>query len=171
MKTQKWILVAEDDPAIAELTCLALAPHELKCELLVVPDGQAALDCVRHRGEFETHAEANPVFVLLDLKMPKVDGLEVLRQIKSDARLKSIPVIMFSSSHEPADIDRSYQLGANAFVVKPVEHQQFHETLNCVGRFWTSINEPAQEPPPAAVSPPPDPSHHEEFQLHLEAHA
>ena len=145
MKTSKWILIAEDDPHIAELTTLALAPQELACEILVVPDGQAALDCICHRGNFLSNDRGHPLFVLLDLKMPKMDGLEVLRQLKSETRLKNIPVVIFSSSGEQSDILRSYQLGVNAYVVKPVDFQQFNDTVKGVGRFWVKINVPPQE--------------------------
>jgi CheY-like chemotaxis protein len=151
MKASKWILLAEDDPQIAELTMFALAPDDLACEVLVVPDGQAALDCIYHRGEFLAHDWSNPLFVLLDLKMPKVDGLEVLRQLKSDPQLKNIPVVIFSSSREPSDIVRSYQLGVNAYVVKPVDFQQFNDTVKNVRRFWAETNEPPRELPPVTV--------------------
>lgn len=147
MKRSKWILLAEDDAPLAELTTLALAPEKLACDVIVARDGVEALDCIRRRGNFRTRAEGNPALVLLDLKMPKVDGLEVLRQIKSDARLKNIPVVMFTSSREPADVRRSYLLGANAYVVKPVDFRKFSATLACIGRFWTMLNE---RPPEAA---------------------
>ena len=147
MKKSKWILLAEDDAPLAELTTLALAPGKLACDVVVARDGVEALDCLRQRGEFLTRAEGHPALVLLDLKMPKVDGLEVLRQIKSDARLKNIPVVMFTSSRELADVNRSYQLGANAYVVKPADFSKFSEALEGVGRFWTLFNE---LPPDAA---------------------
>lgn len=149
MKKSKWILLAEDDAPLAELTTLALAPGKLACEVIVARDGVEALDCLRRRGEFLTRTEGHPALVLLDLKMPKVDGLEVLRQIKSDTRLKSIPVVMFTSSRELADVIRSYQLGANAYVVKPVDFQKFSEALEGIGQFWTLWNE---LPPEAASS-------------------
>ena len=160
MKALKWILLAEDDPHIAEWTKLALAAGELACEIRVVPDGQAALDCISHRGEFLANDWINPVFVLLDLKLPKVDGLEVLRQIKSDPLLKNIPVVIFSSSCELTDIVRSYQLGVNAYVVKPVNFQQFNETVKQVGRFWGKINVPPLEILPDMTATARDPSHH-----------
>jgi len=141
MKMLKWILLADDDPSIAELTTLALAPERLGCEVIQVRDGAEALDCLHRRGAFQTRADGHPAFVLLDMKMPKVDGLEVLRQIKSNARLKHIPVVMFSSSCQGTDVNRSYQLGANAYVVKPVDFQKFSETLEGVGRFWATLNE------------------------------
>jgi len=145
MKKSRWILLAEDDAPLAELTTLALQPEKLACEVVVVGDGAEALDCIRRRGGYQTRAEGHPVLVLLDLKMPKVDGLEVLRQIKSDARLKCIPVVVFTSSREPSDVNRSYQLGVNAYVVKPTGFQEFSETLDGVGRFWAKLNELAQD--------------------------
>ncbi|HKW29457.1 MAG TPA: response regulator [Verrucomicrobiae bacterium] len=153
MKKSKWILLAEDDSPLAELTTLALAPDKLACEVIVARDGVEALDCIRRRGEFQTRAEGLPALVLLDLKMPRVDGLEVLRQIKADTRLKHIPVVMFTSSRELADVNRSYQLGANAYVVKPVDFQKFSQTLAGVGWFWTMLNE---LPPVAAPRKTPD---------------
>lgn len=141
MKKTKWILLAEDDAPIAELSIMALAASELACEIIVANDGLQALDCIHRRGEFQTRAGGDPAFVLLDLKMPKVDGLDVLRHIKSDAQLKNIPVVMFTSSREAADISRCYQSGANAYVVKPVDFQKFHEALKCVGQFWAVTNE------------------------------
>jgi CheY-like chemotaxis protein len=141
MKKSKWILLAEDDASMAELTTLALAPDALACEVIVARDGLEALDCLHHRGEFRARADGDPVLVLLDLKMPRVDGLEVLRQIKSDARLKHLPVVMFSSSREDRDVRQSYQLGANAYVVKPADFRKFTEALEHVGRFWAELNE------------------------------
>jgi CheY-like chemotaxis protein len=120
---------------------MALAPEKLECEVIVARDGLEALDCLCRRGDFESRAGGHPEFVLLDLKMPRLDGLEVLRQIKSDAQLKHIPVVMFTSSREAADVIRSYQLGANAYVVKPVDFQEFSAVLELVGRFWTTVNE------------------------------
>lgn len=148
MKTTKWILLAEDDAALAELTMLALRADTLACEIIVARDGAETMDCLHHRNRFETVADGNPVLVLLDLKMPKVDGLEVLQQIKSDPRLKNIPVVMFTSSCEESDVSRSYQLGANAYVVKPVDYQQFNQVLRSVGQFWGVLNELPPEPMP-----------------------
>jgi CheY-like chemotaxis protein len=141
MNKSNWILLAEDDAPLAELTALALAPEQLGCEVIVARDGLETLDCLHHCGEFRTRAVGDPVFVLLDVKMPKVDGLEVLRQIKSDARFKYIPVVMFSSSRELNDVRRSYQSGANAYIVKPMDFRQFSNTLQRVGQFWAMLNE------------------------------
>ncbi|MDE3067422.1 MAG: response regulator [Verrucomicrobiota bacterium] len=140
MKKSKWILLVDDDPPTAELTTLALAPEELACDVIVARDGLEALDCLYRRGEFQGRDRSQPAFVLLDLKMPKMDGLEVLQQIKSDARFKNIPVVMFTSSSEPTDVSRSYELGANAYVVKPADFPKFNETLKRVGCFWGALN-------------------------------
>ena len=145
MNKPKWILLAEDDAAIAELTMLALAPDKLACQVIIVHNGLEALDCLQQHGEWQTRDSGNPAFVLLDLKMPMVDGLEVLQQIKSDARLKYIPVVMFTSSREIADISHSYQLGANAYVVKPADFHEFSKILQQVGIFWGTLNEPPPE--------------------------
>jgi CheY-like chemotaxis protein len=152
MKKHKWILVAEDDAPIAELTKLALAPEKLACQVVVAHDGLEALDCILRRGEFEARSAGPPVFVLLDLKMPRLDGLDVLRQIKSDPQLKNIPVVIFSSSNNAGDVLASYQLGANAYVVKPVEFRKFSETLERVGSFWVISNE---TPPESSNAAPP----------------
>lgn len=148
MKKLKWILLAEDDAPTAELTTLALAADKLTCEVIVAHDGLEVLDCIHRRGGFQSRAIGHPIFILLDLKMPRVDGVEVLRQIKSDPRLKNIPVVMFSSSRETTDMDRCYQLGANAYVVKPVNFQEFSEALKCTGTFWATVNESPQETAP-----------------------
>ncbi len=141
MKRPKWILLVEDDAPIAELATLALAPAKPGCEVIVAHDGPEALECLRHRSTPPAHAEGHPALVLLDLKLPKLDGFEVLRQIKSDSRLRHVPVVIFSSSREPADIRRAYQLGANAYVVKPVDFRQFNLTLERVALFWAAENE------------------------------
>lgn len=141
MKNSKWILLAEDDAPLAELITLALSPERLACDVIVAHDGVEALDCIYRRGEFGTRAVNHPLLMLLDLNMPKVDGLEVLRQIKSDPRLKNIPVVMFTSSRELSDLQRSYQLGANAYVVKPVDFHKLSEALEGIARFWIKLNE------------------------------
>jgi CheY-like chemotaxis protein len=141
VKPSKWILLAEDDELLAELTLLALAIEDLACAVIVAQDGLEALDCIRRSGKFKARADGEPAFVLLDLKMPKVDGLEVLQQLKSDARLKHIPVVMFSSSDNPRDIRRSYELGANAYVIKPLGCGKFNETLKQIAAFWVKFNE------------------------------
>ncbi len=147
MAPLKRILLAEDSERDVELTLAALEEHNLANELVVARDGAEALDYLYQRGRFAEHANGLPVVVLLDLKMPKVDGLEVLRQMRADPALKHVPAVMITSSREEQDLVRSYQLGANAYVVKPVDFQQFVESIKQVGFFWAIIN----EPPPGSV--------------------
>ncbi len=142
MAPLKRILLAEDNQHDVELTLAALSEHHLANEVVVVRDGAEALDYLNHRGQFANHVNGQPVVVLLDLKMPKVDGLEVLRQMREDPALKYIPVVMITSSREEQDLVRSYQLGVNAYVVKPVDFQKFMESIKQVGFFWAIINEP-----------------------------
>jgi len=143
MAELKSILLAEDNPKDVELTLTALAENHLANEVVVVRDGEEALDYLLRRGRFALRAEGNPAVVLLDLKMPRVDGLEVLRQIKSDDTLKTVPVVMLTSSREERDLVESYRLGANAYVVKPVGFEQFVEAVREVGVFWAILNERA----------------------------
>ncbi len=147
MAPLKRILLAEDNERDVELTLSALDEHNLANEVIVARDGAEALDYLYQRGKFAGHANGLPVVVLLDLKMPKVDGLDVLRQMKADPGLKHLPVVMFTSSREEQDLVRSYQLGVNAYVVKPVDFQQFVKSIKEVGFFWAIIN----EPPPGTV--------------------
>ena len=142
MAPLKRILLAEDNNHDVELTLAALAEHNLANEVVVARDGAEALDYLHGRGRFAGHANGLPVVVLLDLKMPKVDGLEVLRQIRSDPTLKAIPVVMLTSSREEQDLIRSYELGANAYVVKPVDFEKFVASIKQIGCFWAIINEP-----------------------------
>ena len=141
------ILLAEDDVKDVELTLEALGEHNLANSVIVARDGEEALDFLYRRGNFQTRSEGNPVVVLLDLKMPKVDGLEVLRQMKSDDKLKVIPIVVLTSSREDRDLEKSYQLGANAYVVKPANFGEFIEAIKQLGLFWVLIN----EPPPGSV--------------------
>ena len=150
MAELKRILLAEDNPKDVELTLTALEEHHLANEVVVVNDGADALDYLYRRGQFAKRADAHPAVVLLDLKMPKVDGLEVLRTIKSDHALKTIPVVILTSSREEKDLVESYKLGVNAYVVKPVNFQQFIEAVKELGGFWAIIN----EPPPGSVRKP-----------------
>jgi CheY-like chemotaxis protein len=143
----KRILLAEDNEHDVELMLAALGEHNLANEVVVVHDGADALDYLHHRGTFAGHANGQPVVVLLDLKMPKVDGLEVLHQMRADPVLRFIPVVMITSSREEQDLVRSYQLGVNAYVVKPVDFQKFMISIKQVGFFWAIIN----EPPPGAL--------------------
>ena len=147
MAELKRILLAEDNPQDVELTLTALDEHNLANEVVVVNDGAEALDYLYRRGKYAMRADNDPAVVLLDLKMPKVDGLEVLRTIKKDDKLKSIPLVILTSSREEKDLVESYKLGVNAYVVKPVNFQQFIEAVKELGAFWAVIN----EPPPGSV--------------------
>jgi len=142
MAPLKRILLAEDNERDVELTMAALEEYNLANEVVVVRDGAEALDYLRKRGKFADHANGLPVVVMLDLKMPKVDGLQVLREIRADDALKHVPVVMLTSSREEQDLVTSYKLGANAYVVKPVDFQQFVNSIKQLGFFWAIINEP-----------------------------
>jgi CheY-like chemotaxis protein len=142
MNKLKKILLAEDSPEDVEMTLAALSEYRLVNEIVVVNDGAEALDYLYCQGKFKDRAAGNPLLVLLDLKMPKVDGLEVLKTIKSDENLKIVPVVMLTSSREEQDVVKSYRLGVNAYVVKPVSFQQFVESVKQLGAFWTIHNEP-----------------------------
>ena len=141
------ILLVEDDPRDVELTMTALEDYNLANEVVVTRDGAEALDYLYCRGEFDSRSNENPVVILLDLKLPKIDGLEVLQRIRSDERLKMIPVVVLTSSHEEKDMVRSYQLGVNAYVVKPVDFHEFVNAVKELGVFWAVIN----EPPPGSI--------------------
>ena len=136
------ILLVDDSPLDAELALNALQAHNLSNEVIVLRDGAEALDYLYRRGPYTERAYGNPAVVLLDLKMPKVDGVEVLRRLKSDAQLKLIPVVVMTSSREEQDLLRSYELGVNAYVVKPVNFHEFVDAVKCVGGFWAVLNEP-----------------------------
>jgi CheY-like chemotaxis protein len=141
------ILIVEDDPNDVELTLTALGEYNLANEVVIARDGQQALDYLFCRGEFRNRPNDNPAVMLLDLKLPRVDGLEVLQQVKADARLRMIPVVVLTSSHEEKDKMRSYDLGVNAYVVKPVDFHEFVNAVKELGVFWAVIN----EPPPGSV--------------------
>ncbi len=143
----KPILLVEDNPRDLELTLVALEKTQLANEVIAVRDGAEALDYLYARGHFANRANGNPAVVLLDLKLPKVDGLQVLKTVREDTNLKSIPVVMLTSSREEQDVLRSYSLGVNAFVVKPVEFTAFLEAIADLGVFWAVLN----EPPPGSV--------------------
>lgn len=149
MAAIKRILLAEDNDRDLELTLSALEEHKLVNEVVVVRDGAEALDYLFQRGKYADRPHGLPVVVLLDLKMPKVDGLEVLRQVKADEKLKLIPIVMLTSSREEPDLVKTYRLGVNAYVVKPVEFSQFVDAIRQVGLFWAVLNE---APPLAAAS-------------------
>jgi CheY-like chemotaxis protein len=144
--TDKFILLAEDDAVVAELVLHTLATHTPAPRVIHVRDGVETLDFLYARRKFENRAPGNPTVVLLDLKMPRVDGLEVLRQVKSDARLKSTPIVMLTSSQDDGDVRTSYELGANAYVVKPVEYRRFALILQHLETFWLGINHPPPNP-------------------------
>ena len=143
----KRILLVDDSPRDTELALNALAQNNLANEVVAVRDGAEALDYLYRRGQFADRAEGQPVVVLLDLKMPKVDGIEVLRQMKSHPQLKLIPVVVLTSSREEQDLVDSYELGVNAYIVKPVGFPEFVEAVKQVGAFWAMFN----EPPPGSV--------------------
>jgi DNA-binding response OmpR family regulator len=147
MDTLGRILLVEDDPKDVELTLTALDEYNLANEVMVVSDGEQALDYLYYRGNFIRRARENPAVLLLDLKLPKVNGLEVLQQIKSDEKLKMIPVVVLTSSHEEKDMVASYKLGVNAYVVKPVDFHEFVSAIRELGIFWAVIN----QPPPGSV--------------------
>jgi len=138
----KPILLVEDNPHDLELTLIALSKSQLANEVVVVRDGAEALDYLNRRGEFAERVAGSPAVILLDLKLPKVDGLEVLKEIRATELLKPIPVVMLTSSKEEQDVIRSYQLGVNAYVVKPVDFNEFVRAISDLGIFWAVLNEP-----------------------------
>jgi CheY-like chemotaxis protein len=143
----RTILLAEDSANDVELSVTALRENHVLNEVVVTRDGAETLDYLYRRNGFKSRAGGNPALLLLDLKMPKVDGLEVLRQIKSDAALRMIPVVVLTSSREEEDLVQSYDLGVNAYVVKPVEFNEFVQAVKSIGVFWAVVN----EPPPAGA--------------------
>jgi CheY-like chemotaxis protein len=147
MTDLRTILLAEDNANDVELTLAALRQNRLLNEVVVVRDGAEALDYLYRRNSHESRAGGTPVVMLLDLKMPKVDGLEVLRQVKSDPGLRAMPIVVLTSSREEQDVVRSYNLGVNAYVVKPVEFHDFVDAIKLLGGFWAVVN----EPPPGGV--------------------
>lgn len=141
MNDLKRILLVEDSVRDIELTLAALEAHNLANEVVVAHDGAEALEYLYHQGRFAERGAGNPAVILLDIKMPKVDGLEVLRRIKSDEHLRMIPVVMLTSSREEKDLVESYRLGVNAYVVKPVDFDKFVEAVSEIGLFWALVNE------------------------------
>ncbi|MFH0726926.1 MAG: response regulator [Pseudomonadota bacterium] len=150
METLKRILLVEDDPNDIELTLTALAENNLRNEVVVTRDGVEALDYLYRRGPFAQRPVGNPLVILLDLKMPRLDGVQVLRQLKAEGQLRLIPVVVLSSSRESQDLEECYRLGANAYVVKPVRFSEFIEAVKQTGLFWALIN----ESPPESVKGP-----------------
>lgn len=147
MNGLKSILLAEDDPKDVRLTLAALEEHNLANEVVVARDGAEALDYLLRRGPHAGREPGNPVVVLLDLKMPKVDGIEVLQEIRGNEELKSVPVVVLTSSRESRDLAECYKIGVNAYVVKPVQFTEFVEAVKKLGIFWACLN----EPPPGSV--------------------
>lgn len=143
----KSILLVEDNPNDVELTLEALKEYNLANEVLVVRDGQEALDFLHRQGDFEQHSPGNPAVILLDLKLPKISGHEVLQQIRADDKLKYIPVVVLTSSREEKDRAECYENGVNAFVVKPINFHEFINAVKEMGVFWLLIN----EPPPGSI--------------------
>jgi len=141
------ILLVEDDPKDTELTMTALEEYNLSNEVVVAIDGEEALDYLYYRGKFQRRSGENPAVMLLDLKLPKIDGLEVLQRVKADDNLKMIPVVVLTSSREERDMLSSYKLGVNAYVVKPVDFHEFVNAIKELGVFWAIIN----EAPPGSV--------------------
>jgi DNA-binding response OmpR family regulator len=141
------ILLVEDDPKDVELTLTALEEYNLANEVIVARDGEEALEYLYSRGKFKTRSSGNPAVMLLDLKLPKVDGLEVLKQVKSEEKLRMIPIVVLTSSKEEKDMVASYKLGVSAYVVKPVDFHEFVNAIKELGVFWAVIN----EPPPGSV--------------------
>lgn len=143
MMTQaRRILLTDDNPNDIELTLMALAEHNLANEVVVTRDGEEALDYLHRRGPFKDRETGNPAVVLLDLKMPKVDGLSVLKEVRSDPDLRFIPVVLLTSSNEESDILEGYHLGVNAYIVKPVDFHEFVDAIKKLGLFWSLLNVP-----------------------------
>jgi len=138
----KKILLVEDNPNDAELTMEALGQNNLTNEVEWVKDGQQALDYLNQQGDYANRTGGNPGLIMLDLKLPKIDGLEVLRVIKTTDSLKTIPVVVLTSSREERDLTESYNLGVNTYVVKPVDFHDFMKAVTELGVFWALINEP-----------------------------
>ncbi|KTT16353.1 response regulator [Pseudacidovorax intermedius] len=143
----KPILLVEDDKRDLELTLMALERSQLANEVITLRDGAQALAYLNQEGEFADRAAGNPAVILLDLKLPKVDGLEVLEHVRANPALRSVPVVMLTSSQQESDVLRSYELGVNAYVVKPVDFKQFVSAIADLGVFWAVLN----EPPPGSV--------------------
>ncbi len=141
MRDLKTILLAEDNPKDVELTLEALAEHNLANHVTVVKDGVEAMEYLRCQGKYKNHKKGNPAVLLLDIKMPRMDGIEVLKAIRGDPALKTLSVVMLTSSREEPDLKKCYELGVNAYVVKPVDFSDFIEAVKQVGIFWAVINE------------------------------
>ncbi|MGI8649607.1 MAG: response regulator [Rubrobacter sp.] len=144
-RTTNRILLVEDDPNDVDLTLSAFRRNKISNEVFVLRDGAEALDYLFSRSEYSDRPHENPALILLDLKLPKIDGLEVLAEIKNDPKLRIIPTVMLTSSREERDLTKSYDLGANAYVVKPVDFMDFVEAVREIGLFWAVLNQPPPE--------------------------
>ena len=145
----KKILLVEDDPKDVELTLEGLSGHNLVNEVQVLNDGAEALDYLLRRGRYDSRTPINPAFVLLDLKLPKVSGLEILKELRGNEATKHLPVVVLTSSREEGDVLQSYRFGVNAYVVKPVSFSAFLDAVREIGLFWALLN----EPPPGSAFP------------------
>jgi CheY-like chemotaxis protein len=145
----KRILLVEDSINDVELILTSLAENNLGNEVVVVRDGEEALDYLYRRGVYRLRREGNPVVVLLDLKLPKIDGIEVLGHLKRERSLRTVPVVVLTSSREESDLTQCYELGTNAYVVKPIDFHEFVDAIKGLGLFWAIIN----EPPPGSLPP------------------
>jgi CheY-like chemotaxis protein len=145
----KPILLVEDNPKDLELSLLALEQSQLANSVDVARDGVEALDYLYRRGPYAQRQAGNPAVVLLDLKLPRLDGLQVLETVRGDAELRNVPIVMLTSSREEEDLLRSYELGVNAYVVKPMGFQDFINAIEDLGVFWAVLN----EPPPGSAKP------------------
>lgn len=141
MKNFKTILLVEDNPQDVELTILALKEYNLVNNIVSVGDGVEAMEYLQYEGIYKTRQKGNPAVILLDIKMPRMDGIETLEAIRKDEKLKTIPVVMLTSSREDPDLIRCYELGANAYVVKPVDFKDFMDAIKHIGFFWAILNE------------------------------
>jgi len=141
MGNLRKILLAEDNPKDVELTIEALSEHNLANNIVVVKDGVEAMEYLRYEGNYKQRKHENPAVLLLDIKMPRMDGIEVLKAVRSDNKLKTIPVVILTSSREESDLIKSYELGVNAYVVKPVNFKAFICAVKEIGIFWALINE------------------------------
>ena len=139
----KHILLVEDDPYDAELIITGLNQNNLANRVVVVHDGEEALDYLNYRGKFAGRTNGYPIVVLLDLKLPKIDGHEVLKQIKTDEKLRCLPVVILTASSEDEDIIKGYKLGANTYAVKPIDFHQFIDVIKLIGSYWAVVSEPA----------------------------
>ncbi len=137
----RTILLVEDNPKDVELTLEALSEHNLANQVISVKDGVEAMEYLRFEGKFRTRIKENPAVILLDIKMPRMNGIELLQAIRSDEKLKTLPVVMLTSSREEPDLKKCYHLGVNAYVVKPVNFRDFFEAVKQIGAFWALLNE------------------------------